>query len=113
MNIHRGDLHGVIAQAVLQAKPGAIHLSRKCVGLSQTADHVELRFETGAPVTAKLVVGADGVHSVVRENLFGAAKPNFCGIIAWRGVIPMKRELSAISRTAGTRWVGPGGHVVE
>src|ERR1700683_3967061 len=85
ITIHRGDLHGVIAQAVLQAKPGAIHLSRKCTGLSQTFEHVELRFETGAPVTAKLVVGADGVHSVVRESLFGAAKPNFCGIIAWRG----------------------------
>ena len=77
ITIHRGDLHGVIAQAVLQAKPGAIHLSRKCTGLTQTADHVELRFETGEPVTAKLVVGADGVHSVVRETLFGAAKPEF------------------------------------
>ena len=113
ITIHRGDLHGVIAQAVLQAKPGAINLSRKCVGLSQTPDHVELRFETGAPVTAKLVVGADGVHSVVRENLFGAAKPNFCGIIAWRGVMPMERVPASISRSIGTNWVGPGGHVVH
>ena len=113
ITIHRGDLHGVIAQALLQAKPGAIHLNRKCVGLSQTADHVELRFETGAPVTAKLVVGADGVHSVVRENLFGAAKPEFCGIIAWRGVMPMERVPASISRTIGTNWVGPGGHVVH
>src|SRR6202162_6145376 len=113
ITIHRGDLHGVIAQAVLQAKPGAIHLSRKCTGLSQTADCVELSFETGAPVTAKLVVGADGVHSVVRETLFGAAKPEFCGIIAWRGVIPMERVPASISRTIGTNWVGPGGHVVH
>ena len=113
ITIHRGDLHGVIAQAVLQAKPGAIHLNRKCVGLSQTADHVELRFETGAPVKAKLVVGADGVHSVVRETLFGAAKPEFCGIIAWRGVIPMERVPASISRSIGTNWVGPGGHVVH
>ena len=99
ITIHRGDLHGVIAQALLQEKPGAIHLGRKCVGLSQTADHVELRFETGAPVTAKLVIGADGVHSVVRETLFGAAKPQFCGIIAWRGVMPMERVPPSISRT--------------
>ena len=33
ITIHRGDLHGVIAQALLQAKPGAVHLNRKCVGL--------------------------------------------------------------------------------
>src|ERR1700685_1765643 len=43
ITIHRGDLHSVIAQALLQAKPGAIHLNRRCVGLSQTPDHVELR----------------------------------------------------------------------
>src|SRR6202023_2613527 len=72
ITIHRGDLHGVIAQAVLQAKPGAITSGRKCVGRAQSADQVELRFETGEPVTAKLVVGADGVHSVVRGALFGA-----------------------------------------
>jgi len=113
ITIHRGDLHGVIAQALLQAKPGAIHLNRKCVGLSQSEDHVELRFENGPAVQAKLVVGADGVHSVVRENLFGASPPEFCGIIAWRGVVPMERVPASISRTIGTNWVGPGGHVVH
>jgi len=113
ITIHRGDLHGVIVQALEEAKPGAIHLDRKCVGLSQTADHVELRFETGEPVTAKLVVGADGVHSVVRASLFGAPKPEFCGIIAWRGVVPMERVPASISRSIGTNWVGPGGHVVH
>jgi salicylate hydroxylase len=113
VTIHRGDLHGVIAQALQQAKPGAVHLGRKCVGLTQTADEVEVAFETGAPVHAKLVIGADGVHSVVRATLFGAAKPEFCGIIAWRGVIPIERVPASISRTIGTNWVGPGGHVVH
>jgi len=59
------------------------------------------------------VVGADGVHSVVRESLFGAAKPQFCGIVAWRGVVPMERVPPSISRTLGTNWIGPGGHVVH
>ncbi len=113
ITIHRGDLHGVIAQALEQAKPGAIHLNRKCVGLSQNEDHVELRFESGEPVKSRVVVGADGVHSVIRENLFGASKPEFCGIIAWRGVLPMERVPASISRTIGTNWVGPGGHVVH
>jgi salicylate hydroxylase len=113
ITIHRGDLHGVIAQALLEAKPGAIHLNRKCVALSQRPDHVELRFETGEAVTAKLIVGADGVQSVVRASLFGAPKPEFCGITAWRGVVPMEHVPPSISRTIGTNWVGPGGHVVH
>jgi salicylate hydroxylase len=113
MTAHRGDLHGVIAQALECAKPGAIRLDRKCVGLSQSPDHVELRFADGAAVTAKLVVGADGVHSAVRADLFGAVKPQFCGIVAWRGVVPMERVPSSISRAIGTNWIGPGSHVVH
>src|SRR5262249_36041712 len=113
ITIHRGDLHAVIARALTAAKPDAIHLGRKCIGLSQRADHVELRFEDGAPLSAEIVIGADGVHSMVRETLFGAAKPQFCGITAWRGVIPMERVPPSISRTIGTNWVGPGGHVIH
>src|ERR1700683_4221341 len=93
ITIHSGDLHGVIAQALLKAKPGTIRLNRKCDTLAQSDDHVDLHFENGAPVRAKLVVGADGVHSVVREHLFGALKPEFCGIIAWRGVIPDRKSV--------------------
>jgi salicylate hydroxylase len=113
ITIHRGDLHGVIAQGLEKARPGAIHLNRKCIGLSQSADHVELHFASGDPVKAKIVVGADGVHSVIREKLFGAARPQFCGIIAWRGLLPMEQVPASISRTIGTNWVGPGGHVVH
>ena len=113
ITIHRGDLHGVIAQALVAAKPDAIHLDRKCIGLEQSASGVALRFAEGEPVTADIVVGADGVHSVVRASLFGAAKPDFCGIIAWRGVVPMERVPASIARMIGTNWVGPGGHVVH
>jgi salicylate hydroxylase len=113
ITVHRGDLHDVLAQALLKVKPGSIHLNRKCVGVAQTVDHVELRFETGECVAAKLVVGADGLHSVVRETLFGAAKPKFCGITAWRGIVPIARVPPGIARNVGTNWIGPGGHAVH
>jgi salicylate hydroxylase len=111
ITMHRGDLHEVLARAVQAAKPGVVHLNHKVVGISETPDAVELKFETGAPVTAKLAIGADGVHSRLRETLFGTAKPQFCGIIAWRGVVPMDKVPPA-ARTLATQWVGPGGHVV-
>lgn len=113
ITIHRGDLHGVIARALLREKPDAVHLGCKCVGLTQTADAVELAFATEPPVWANVVIGADGIHSAVRESLFGASKPQFCGIVAWRGVVPMERLPASISRTIATQWVGPGGHVVH
>src|ERR1700730_12524071 len=113
ITIHRGDLHDVIAQGVLKEKPNAIHLGRKCIGVTQAADDVEIQFESADPVRAKLVVGADGVPSAVRASLFGAAKPGLCGTTAWRGVVPMEHVPPSISRTIGTNWVGPGGHVVH
>src|ERR1700740_3498774 len=42
ITIRRGDLHGVLVQALKRSKPGAIHLDRRCIGLSQPPDHVEL-----------------------------------------------------------------------
>ncbi|MBV8754944.1 MAG: FAD-dependent monooxygenase [Hyphomicrobiales bacterium] len=113
LTLHRGDLHGVLARALERAKTGAIHLGRQCVGLTQSPDQVELRFADGAAVTAKLVIGADGLHSVLRADLFGAPKPQFCGIVAWRGVVPMDRLPASIARNLGTNWIGPGGHVVH
>jgi salicylate hydroxylase len=113
ITIHRGDLHNVIAQALMREKPAAVHLGHKCAGLRQAPDCVELSFENAAPVRAKLVIGADGLHSAVRASLFGAAKPQFCGITAWRGVVPMEKVPPTVSRTIGTNWVGPGGHVVH
>jgi salicylate hydroxylase len=113
ITIHRGDLHGVIARAVLQAKPDAIRLNHKCVGVKQVADRAELSFAAAAPVTAGIVIGADGLHSVLRASLFGAPSPQFCGITAWRGVVPMEKLPPSIPRKIGTNWVGPGGHVVH
>ena len=113
ITIHRGDLHDVLARTLLQVKPDAIHLNRKCVGLTQTTNYVELHFEAGQSVAAKLVIGADGLHSVIRESLFGAAKPQFCGITAWRGVVPIERVPPTIAWDIGTNWIGPGGHAVH
>ena len=113
ITIHRGDLHGVIARALLHEKPDAIHLNRKCIDVAQTSDHVTLRFENGEGATARLMVGADGLHSVIRASLFGAPQPKFCGIIAWRGVVPTERVPPAIAGNIGTNWVGPGGHAVH
>ena len=113
LTLHRSDLHDAIARALLQEKPDAIHLGHKCTGLTQTADHVELQFEGKPPVTAKLVVGADGVHSVLRGILFGTPQPQFCGVTAWRGVVPMEKLPPTVSRTVATQWAGPGGHAVQ
>jgi salicylate hydroxylase len=111
--LHRRDLHAALAEGIRRIKPEALHLGQRCIDLAQTADKVSLRFASGDVVHAPLVIGADGVHSKVRERLFGASSPQFTGCIAWRGVVAMDKLPPQISRTCGTNWVGVGGHVVH
>ena len=68
---HRGDLHAALASAVPDE---CVRLSHKLTGLDETADGVRLTFANGATAVADAVVGADGVHSVVRDMLFGTRR---------------------------------------
>jgi salicylate hydroxylase len=111
--LHRGDLHRLLVNAVHRLKPNAVHLGRRCVGVTQSDKHVEVRFDTGEPVSAAFVIGADGIHSKVRECLFGPDRPEFSGCVAWRGVVPMQCLPVHISQMVGTNWLGPRGHVLH
>ena len=111
--VYRPDLLDVLARAARRLKADAIHLGRKCVGFTQTDGEVRLDLEDGTTATGDALIGADGVHSPIRQTLFGADKPQFSGIIAWRGIIPMERLPARMERRVGVNWVGPGGHVVH
>jgi salicylate hydroxylase len=82
------------------------------LGFTQTGTRVRLQLENQVQ-EGDVLVGADGVHSTIRQGLFGADKPQFTGIIAWRGIVPMERLPQHMARRVGANWVGPGGHVVH
>ena len=110
---HRGDLHGVLTDAVKSLKPDAISLNKRCVGVHQTGEHAEIRFDAGTTAMAPFAIGADGIHSKVREVLFGASKPEFTGCVAWRGLIPMEHLPKHLQRMVGTNWLGPRGFILH
>jgi 6-hydroxynicotinate 3-monooxygenase len=106
---HRGDLHAALAGAM---PPELIRLDHRLAGLEQQADgRVRLAFANGVNATADAVVGADGVHSVVRTALFGADEPHFTGRIAYRTVYPASR-LEGFEITNCTKWWGEDRHIV-
>ena len=110
--VYRPDLLTVLADAVRALKPDAIHLKARSTGFEQDADGVTLLLEQGR-VRGEVLIGADGVHSNIRQALFGADQPEFTGLMAWRGVIPMEKLPEHLRRPVGTNWVGPGGHIVH
>lgn len=90
LGIHRADL-----QRILLARLGEefVHLGAACTGFNQDEGGVTARFEDGREARADVLIGADGIHSTVREGLFGKEKPRYSGYTAWRGVA----DLSATS----------------
>jgi salicylate hydroxylase len=111
--MHRGDLHAVLAEAIRRIKPETVKLNKRCVGLKQNSESVEVIFEDGEDADAALVIGADGIHSRVRELLFGKDSPQFTGCVAWRGLMPMQWLPPHLARNTATSWLGPAGHVLH
>ncbi|QOZ22800.1 FAD-dependent monooxygenase [Bradyrhizobium sp. CCBAU 51753] len=106
---HRGDLHAALASAVPQ---NLIRLDHKLISIEQRADRsVALIFANGHTATVDAVVAADGVHSFVKERLFGRDEPNFTGRIAYRTVFPASL-LNGYPIDDCTKWWGPDRHIV-
>ncbi len=107
--MHRADLHAAL-ESVLPV--GIVQFNRKLIGLDQNAQGVTLAFADGARIQAEAVIGADGVHSVVREWMLGPEKPRFTGRVAYRTTYPARLLGSAKITPARTKWWGPDRHMV-
>ncbi|UZG45213.1 FAD-dependent monooxygenase [Caldimonas thermodepolymerans] len=113
MTVFRPDLLRVLGEQVRRLKPDAIHLNARCVGFAQTGDGVSVQLADGRWVHGDLLLGADGVHSVMRGLLHGPDEIQFTGMVAWRALIPMEALPSHLVRNVALNWIGPGGHLVH
>jgi salicylate hydroxylase len=111
--MHRADLHGVLIDAVRGVRPDAIRLESRATGFADDGTRVTLQLADGARVSGDALIGADGVHSRIRNILVGDDKPTFTGIMAWRGLVPAEKLPAHMRRNVGVNWVGPGGHVIN
>jgi 2-polyprenyl-6-methoxyphenol hydroxylase-like FAD-dependent oxidoreductase len=81
--VHRADLQG----ALFSAHPRTtVRLGAEFTGFEQTGEGVLACFADGRQERGDLLVGADGIHSSVRAQLFGRCAPRYAGYTAWRGI---------------------------
>ena len=109
VTIHRGDLHAGMAQGIT---PSTVVFNRQLVGLEETGQSVRLVFGNGASAEADIVIGADGIHSKVREHLFGVEPLRFIGSVAYRSVFPAEK-LGGYQMPDCTKWWGPDRHILS
>ena len=101
-------------QSALKAKvpAGVIHLNKRLVSLTNLKDGgVHLEFQDGTETTADLVVGGDGIRSVVRQHAFPDHTIKFTGTTIWRVLIPYTKVSHIANMGESTTWWhGPTGH---
>jgi salicylate hydroxylase len=105
--IHRADLLRVLGDAV---PSGVVSLGRHVTGV----DGERFVFEDGSVSEPfDVLVGADGIHSVVRDVVSGPGSPSFTGLAAYRALVPADEAPSFARRPVCSIWLGPSRHFVH
>ncbi|MNF55602.1 6-hydroxynicotinate 3-monooxygenase precursor [compost metagenome] len=84
ITVHRGDLHALQMSSI---QPGTVHFGKRLEKIEDEGDQVRLDFTDGTSTRADIVIGADGIHSKIREELLGAEAPLYSGWVAHRALI--------------------------
>lgn len=109
-HIHRADLLDMLHRV---AKEGErILTGSKVTGVHSGPEGTRLDVG-GKTQHFDAVVGADGIHSVVRPSLIGNQAPRFTGNVAFRALVPADDKMRRTVPMDSTIWLGPGGHVVH
>ncbi|MEU9475238.1 FAD-dependent monooxygenase [Streptomyces sp. NPDC048191] len=106
--LHRAHLHDVLLRAVGMDR---LSLGSRLVRAEEHDRGVDLLFADGSRRTADLVVGADGIHSAVRDALV-RDEPVYSGNAVYRGLVPARRLPESAREPRVRMWMGPGKHCV-
>ena len=83
--LHRADLQNILIRAL---PPSSIHLGHELTDQTQRGDKMIATFANGHTIEADFLIGADGIHSRVREQFLNDGAPVDRGYIVWRGISP-------------------------
>ena len=110
LTMHRADLLSLL---IAPLPDRVFHLGAECTGAETRAGGAVAHFADGTSVEADIVIGADGIHSAVRDSVFGHIEPRFTGCICWRGLVPGEALPDPGFARQMVAWWGPHGHVVH
>jgi salicylate hydroxylase len=107
---HRADLLDAVIGAV---PPDAVRLGKRLDDFTVAETGATLRFADGERAEADVLIGADGIHSLIRATLTEPVPPAHSGMSAFRAVVPAAAAPDFARRPAQSVWLGPGHHVVH
>ncbi|MGC5614776.1 FAD-dependent monooxygenase [Georgenia sp. Z1491] len=107
---HRADLLATVRGAVPAEQ---VSLGVRAVGVTEVGDHYRIDLADGSSHEADVVVAADGVHSVLRQQLAAPEEPEPSGIVAYRALVPAEHAPPGAREPVHTLWLGPDHHLVH
>ncbi len=111
---HRADLREFFRRALPDE---AVRFDHRCIGVKQSKKGVDLELVSASgrilQAEADAVIGADGIHSVIRDFVTAQEEPRFSGLCAFRCLVPAERAPEMALRSVHTLWLGPGRHFVH
>ncbi len=112
VQLHRADLHDLLASTARKLKPDVIQLNRRATGFTETDAGVTLHFADGSSVQGDVLVGADGLKSTIARQIVGEIPATYTGDAAWRITVPVERLPKPFLEQVMSVFMGPGGHAV-
>ena len=97
--LHRAELLEVLAGSFGSFDRDGLHLGYACVGIEEDEDGVTARFANGAAARADVLIGADGLNSVVRNWLGHRDPARYAGYTAWRSVVRFDKAPGLVAPT--------------
>ena len=112
IHIHRADLVAALEARLLELQGDAITTGCHVRSYAQNNDSVSLTLEDGSTQLGDIVIGADGLHSVIRAQMLGPDRPRYTGNVAWRTVVPVADLKDHVPPPSACVWVGDKRHAV-
>lgn len=112
IHVLRADLIEALSEALEERQPGALQLGQRVTGYSNRGTGIVAHLEDGSETTADLLVGADGIHSALREQMIGPDAPRYTGNVAWRAVVPVLELGEHAPPETACVWAGGRRHAV-
>ncbi|WP_415403511.1 FAD-dependent monooxygenase [Tateyamaria sp. SN3-11] len=112
MHIHRADLVDALAARLRTLAPDAVMTGQSVTGYVQEGEQAGLLLKDAETLWADIVIGADGLHSVIRRQMLGRGAPRYTGNVAWRAVVPVAALGADAPPPSACVWAGHNRHAV-
>ncbi|MDS9947827.1 MAG: FAD-dependent monooxygenase, partial [Planktomarina sp.] len=112
IQIHRADLIAGLTARLAKLAPDTVQVGAQAASYTHHTHGVRVVLKDGTIEHADLAVGADGIHSTIRNQMLGPDTPHFTGNIAWRALVPLAQLGDLAPPATGCIWVGYGKHAV-